>query len=91
MYRNFYPAAAGVSQYFFGHFLDEPYGMSKIRLWRDGMVERWDIGYEKRKTGYPTRNAESTIFDDARRTPIFCFYPKTTPSKLKPSIQKYAR
>jgi hypothetical protein len=27
MYRNFYPAAAGVSRYFFGHFLDEPYGM----------------------------------------------------------------
>jgi hypothetical protein len=45
-------------------------------------VECWNIGYEKRKTDYPTRNVESTVFDDARQTPIFCFYPKSTPSKL---------
>ncbi len=32
---------------------------------------------------YPTRNVESTVFDDARQTSIFCFYPKSIPSKLK--------
>jgi hypothetical protein len=46
-------------------------------------VECWNIGYEKRKTGYPTRNVETTVFDDARQTSIFCFYPKSIPSKLK--------
>ncbi len=41
MYRNFYNLLE--SQYIFGHFLDKPYGM----------VEYWNVGYEKRKTGYP--------------------------------------
>jgi hypothetical protein len=27
VYRSFYLAAAGESQYFLGHFPDEPYGM----------------------------------------------------------------
>jgi hypothetical protein len=45
-------------------------------------VECWNIGYEKRKTGYPTKNVESTVFDDSPQTSIFCFYPKSTPSKL---------
>ena len=63
MYRNFYKLLE--SQYLFGHFLDEP----------NGMMEYWNIGYEKRKTNYSTRNVESTEFDDARQTPIFCFYP----------------
>jgi hypothetical protein len=49
-----------------------------------------NIGYEKRKTGYPTRNVEPTVFDDARRTSIFCFYPKSTPSKLNNQC-KYMR
>jgi hypothetical protein len=44
-------------------------------------LECGNIGYEKRKTGYPTRNIESTVFDDARQTSIFCLYPKSTPSK----------
>ena len=43
MYRNFYPAWAGVSQYFYVNFLGEPYGI----------VECW-IGPEKRKADYPT-------------------------------------
>jgi len=30
---------------------------------------------------------ESTLFDDARQTSIFCFYPKNTPSKLNPQCQ----
>jgi len=46
------------------------------------MLERCNNGYEMRKTGYPTKNVESTVFDDARQTSIFCFYPKSTPSKL---------
>jgi hypothetical protein len=45
-------------------------------------VECWNIGYEKRKMGYPTRNVETTVFDDARQTSIFYFYPKSIPSKL---------
>ncbi len=49
-------------------------------VWNDGIVECWNIGYEKRKTDYPTRNVESTIFDDAHQTSIFCFYPKSIPS-----------
>jgi hypothetical protein len=45
-------------------------------------VECWNTGYEKRKTGYPSKNVESTVFDDARQASIFCFYPKSIPSKL---------
>jgi hypothetical protein len=32
--------------------------------------------------GYSTKNVESTVFDDAHQTSIFCFYPKSIPSKL---------
>jgi hypothetical protein len=31
---------------------------------------------------YSTKNIESTVFDDARQTPLFCFNPKSIPSKL---------
>jgi hypothetical protein len=36
MYRNFYPVAAGETQYFFGHFPDEPYGM--LEYWNAGIL-----------------------------------------------------
>jgi hypothetical protein len=36
-------------------------------------MEYWNIGYEKRKTDYPTRNVESTFFDDALQASIFWF------------------
>ncbi len=36
-------------------------------------MECWKIGYEKRKTDYPTRNVESTFFDDALQASIFWF------------------
>jgi hypothetical protein len=53
-------------------------------------VECWNIGYEKRKTDYPTTNVESTVFDDARQTSISCFYPNKYSIKTKQSMQKYA-
>jgi hypothetical protein len=36
-------------------------------------VECWNIGYEKRKTDYPTKNVESAFFDDALQASIFWF------------------
>jgi hypothetical protein len=47
-----------------------------------GMLECWNTGYKKRKTKSFFNNVESTLFDDARQTSIFCLYPKSTPSKL---------
>ena len=34
---------------------------------------RWNIGYEKRKTDYPSRNVQSTVFDDAHQHPFSAF------------------
>jgi hypothetical protein len=53
-------------------------------------VECWNTGYKKRKTKSFLNNVESTLFDDARQTAIFCFYPKNTPSKLNNQC-KYMR
>ena len=74
MYRNFHNLLVSGSEslrlgenhyFFFGHFLDEPYGM--MASGSERIVECWNIGHEKRKTDYPTRNVESTFFDDARK------------------------
>jgi hypothetical protein len=46
------------------------------------MVEQWNSGYKKLKNIYSKKNAVSTFYDDARQTSIFCFYPKSIPSKL---------
>ncbi len=37
------------------------------------MLECWNIGHEKRKTDYPTKNVESTFFDGALQASIFWF------------------
>ncbi len=65
---------------FYGHFLDEPYRM----------MECWNIGHEKRKTDYPTRNVEATFFDDALQTSIFCFFPPKNSIKTRKSMKSYA-
>jgi hypothetical protein len=46
-------------------------------------VECWNIGQEKWKTDYPTRNVESTLFDDAT-SHIISFFPlQNTPLKYE--------
>jgi hypothetical protein len=50
--------------------------MSFSAAWNDGIVESWNTGYKKRKTKSFIKNVESTFFNDARQTLIFCFYPE---------------
>lgn len=62
-----------------GHFLIEPYGMT----------EYWNIGHEKWKTDYPTKNVESTFFDDARQVYILWFIPVKYVIEIRKSIKLY--
>ena len=81
MYRNLYKLLK--SQYFLRSF-------SCQAAWNDGIVECWNIGLEKRKMDYPTRNVESTSFDDARQTSIFWFFPQKHSIKTRRSMKSYA-
>jgi hypothetical protein len=51
--------------FFYGHLIPKT-------TWNVGIVEYWNIGYEKRKTPFYSNNVESTSFDDVRQTSIFC-------------------
>ena len=61
--------------------------LSWYAAWNGGIVECWKTGSEKRKKVYFTKNVESTFYDDAHQTSIFCFCPRKYATIARKSIQ----